>query len=66
MKWHTPEPIIGAWGRGPEEFTRQENSDLQVLDDCVRFCRLQVPEGDPSFRHAPHRRRVAAHLLGQD
>lgn len=66
MKWYTSEPVIGAWGRGSVEFPRQENAGLQVLDDCVRFCRLLVPEGDPSFRHSPHRRRVAAHLLVQN
>ena len=48
------------------EFTRQEDADPQFLADFERFSQLLVPEGDPPFRRAPHRRRVAAHVIGQD
>jgi hypothetical protein len=66
MRRHTPKPVIGTRVRGPVEFPRQENAGLQVLDDCMSFSQLLVPEGEPPFRRARHRRRIAAPLLGQD
>jgi hypothetical protein len=66
MRRHTPKPVIGTRVLGPVEFPRQENADLQVLDDCMSFSQLLVPEGEPPSRRARHRRRIAAPLLGQD